>query len=49
METANQIYKLYSDCGRALNVSKTGLLVIPVRITEKVNYMTTISLRKGKR
>ena len=47
METANQIYKLY--CGRVLNVSKTGLLVIPVRITQKVNYMTTVSLRKGKR
>lgn len=49
METADLIYKLYSDCGHVLNVSKTALPAIPVRITEKVNYMTTISLRKGKR
>lgn len=48
METADQIYKLCSDHGCALNVKKT-VLPFPVRITEKVNYMTTISLRKGKR
>lgn len=49
METADQIYKLCSDRGCVLNVKETGLPAFPVRITEKVNYMTTISLRKGKR
>lgn len=49
MEPADQIYKLHSDCGCVLNVKTTGLPAFPVRITEKVNCMTTISLRKGKR
>lgn len=49
METADQIFRLSSDRGCVLNVRKTGLPAFPVGITEKVNYMTTVSLRKGKR
>lgn len=48
MEIADQIYKLYSEPGCVLNIKKTGLPAFPIRVIEKVNYMTTMSLRKGK-